>query len=99
MLRAYKCQFKGAAQHDAQEFLGYLLDGLHEDLNLISKKLAPAKMTPEEEQRLEAMPEVLAADSEWKNYRDRNDSVIIDFFHGMFAFLRVGHFHMKLIRL
>jgi ubiquitin C-terminal hydrolase len=26
-------QFEGFSQHDSQEFLGTLLDGLHEDLN------------------------------------------------------------------
>src|SRR5689334_12649727 len=31
-------QFNGYRQHDAQELLAYLLDGLHEDLNLITKK-------------------------------------------------------------
>ena len=31
-------QFTGFAQHDAQEFLAFLLDGLHEDLNRIKKK-------------------------------------------------------------
>ena len=31
-------QFKGHLQHDAQEFLSALLDGLHEDLNRVEKK-------------------------------------------------------------
>ena len=28
----------GYAQHDSQELLAFLLDGLHEDLNLVKKK-------------------------------------------------------------
>ena len=28
-------QFRGAEQHDAQEVLSFLLDGLSEDLNLV----------------------------------------------------------------
>ena len=31
-------QFSGYAQHDAQEFMAFLLDGLHEDLNRVKKK-------------------------------------------------------------
>jgi hypothetical protein len=29
----FASQFRGADQHDSQEFLAFLLDGLHEDLN------------------------------------------------------------------
>lgn len=31
-------QFTGYAQHDAQEFMAFLLDGFHEDLNRIQNK-------------------------------------------------------------
>lgn len=31
-------QFKGNDQQDSQEFLAFLLDGLHEDLNLVKKR-------------------------------------------------------------
>lgn len=31
-------QFTGYAQHDAQEFMAFFLDGLHEDLNRIQNK-------------------------------------------------------------
>jgi ubiquitin C-terminal hydrolase len=31
-------QFSGYQQHDSQELLSFLLDGLHEDLNRIKQK-------------------------------------------------------------
>lgn len=31
-------QFAGYAQHDAQEFMAFLLDGLHEDVNRVRRK-------------------------------------------------------------
>ena len=34
----YAPQFVGYAQHDSQELLAFLLDGLHEDLNLVREK-------------------------------------------------------------
>ena len=34
----YAPQFVGYAQHDSQELLAFLLDGLHEDLNLVQCK-------------------------------------------------------------
>lgn len=32
-------QFQGCAQHDAQELLSFLLDGLHEDVNRATHKV------------------------------------------------------------
>ena len=34
----YAPKFEGSAQHDSQELLAFLLDGLHEDLNLVQCK-------------------------------------------------------------
>jgi len=34
----YAPRFSGYDQHDSQELLSFLLDGLHEDLNLVKKK-------------------------------------------------------------
>lgn len=34
-------QFKGNAQHDAQEFLLWLLDRVHEDLNTVNPNIRP----------------------------------------------------------
>ncbi|PNF33355.1 Ubiquitin carboxyl-terminal hydrolase 15 [Cryptotermes secundus] len=70
-------QFSGYQQHDSQELLTFLLDGLHEDLNRIKKKpyieLQDASGRPDKDVAKEA----------WDNYRKRNDSVIVDFFHGL----------------
>ena len=67
----YQPQFRGHEQHDAQEFLGYVLDGLNEDLNLVLRPPPPRNMTPREEAALETLPEVIAADMEWESYRSR----------------------------
>lgn len=38
ILGRFAPQFVGYQQHDSQELLAFLLDGLHEDLNRIRKK-------------------------------------------------------------
>ncbi|XP_046407144.1 ubiquitin carboxyl-terminal hydrolase 15-like [Ischnura elegans] len=70
-------QFSGYQQHDSQELLTFLLDGLHEDLNRIKDK-------PYIEQRDEDdLPDEELAKISWENYLKRNDSIIVDFFHGL----------------
>ena len=75
-LGQYAEQFRGYEQHDAQELLVFLLDGLHEDLNRVSKK--PYVEDPEGDGRPE---EVVAAEA-WKCYLLRNKSIVVDLFQG-----------------
>ena len=41
-------------------------------------------LTPQEEAELERLPTQIASDREWRNWRSRNDSLIVDFFQGQF---------------
>ncbi|PSN47889.1 Ubiquitin carboxyl-terminal hydrolase 15 [Blattella germanica] len=70
-------QYSGYSQHDSQELLTFLLDGLHEDLNRIKKK--PYIPNQDSSDR----PDKEVAEEAWKNYLKRNDSIIVDFFHGL----------------
>ncbi|VDM41537.1 unnamed protein product [Toxocara canis] len=69
-------QFANFAQHDAHEFLSFLLDGLHEDLNRVLSK--PYTTTVEANGR----PDIEVANEAWGNHLLRNDSIFVDFFHG-----------------
>ncbi|KAG0667185.1 ubiquitin-specific protease doa4 [Rhodotorula mucilaginosa] len=69
-------QYSDETQQDAHECLLSLLDGLHEDLNLILRPPPPIETSPARETALQQLPEVVAADMVWKEYRDRQDSVI-----------------------
>lgn len=70
-------QFSGYQQHDAQELLTFLLDGLHEDLNRVKKK--PYIELKDADGR----PDEVVAKESWDNYLKRNNSVIVDYFHGL----------------
>ncbi|KAH6694104.1 ubiquitin carboxyl-terminal hydrolase [Plectosphaerella plurivora] len=76
--------FSGWAQQDTQEFLGFLLDGLQEDLNRIEKKpyIEKPDSTDEMIGNDEAIREM--ADKVWDITRRRDDSVIADLFTGMY---------------
>ncbi|XP_076125184.1 ubiquitin carboxyl-terminal hydrolase 4 [Alosa pseudoharengus] len=71
-------QFSGYQQQDSQELLAFLLDGLHEDLNRVKKK--PYLSLRDAEGR----PDEIVAKEAWTNHRLRNDSIIVDIFHGLF---------------
>lgn len=58
--------------------MSYLLDGLHEDLNRVINK--PIVQEVESKGRPD---EIVAAES-WENHLKRNDSIIVDLFHGQF---------------
>ncbi|KIK96766.1 hypothetical protein PAXRUDRAFT_10598 [Paxillus rubicundulus Ve08.2h10] len=80
---SHAAQFSGSSQHDSQEFLTFLLDGLHEDLNRVLTK-PNNESTPEREAELEKLPQQVASEQEWEIYRMRNDSLIVDYFQGQF---------------
>lgn len=90
-LERFAPQFAGYQQHDSQvcppaifglsdefqkELLAFLLDGLHEDLNRIKKKAYHEN--PEVGDRSEQEVALEA----WKNHKERNDSMIVDWFQG-----------------
>jgi ubiquitin carboxyl-terminal hydrolase 4/11/15 len=66
-------------QQDAQEFLSILLDSLHEDLNRITKK---PYFQLEEQKEQESDSE--ASQRFWDLYKQRENSIIVDLFHGQF---------------
>nr|XP_046253659.1 ubiquitin carboxyl-terminal hydrolase 11 [Scatophagus argus] len=74
----FASQFLGYQQHDSQELLSFLLDGLHEDLNRVKNKEYI------EVRDADGRPDQEVADEAWRNHRRRNDSVIVDTFHGLF---------------
>jgi ubiquitin carboxyl-terminal hydrolase 8 len=75
-LERFAPQFRGYRQHDSQELLAFLLDGIHEDLNRIEKKPyiedRDCDGTNDEADAIEA----------WKNYLRRDKSLIVDIFQG-----------------
>ncbi|XP_068109005.1 ubiquitin carboxyl-terminal hydrolase 4 [Hyperolius riggenbachi] len=71
-------QFSGYQQQDSQELLAFLLDGLHEDLNRVKKK--PYLELKDANGREDAV----VAKEAWDNHLRRNNSIIVDIFHGLF---------------
>jgi len=72
-------RFAGCSQHDATEFLAYLLDGLHEDLNRIRK--APYVELPDIDDRSDMS---IAGAEAWNGHLRRNDSLVLQTFYGQF---------------
>ncbi|XP_016373515.1 ubiquitin carboxyl-terminal hydrolase 19 isoform X8 [Sinocyclocheilus rhinocerous] len=71
-------QFTGYAQHDAQEFMAFLLDGLHEDLNRIQNKPYTETVDSDGHQ------DEAVAEEAWQRHKMRNDSFIVDLFQGQY---------------
>ncbi|KAI6654147.1 dnaJ-like protein subfamily C member 5-like isoform X1 [Oopsacas minuta] len=70
--------FGGYGQQDAQEFMNYLLDGLHEDLNRIVDKPSTDQVVSN------GREDSVVAEEAWQVHKKRNDSFIVDNFQGQF---------------
>ena len=70
-------RFRGMSQQDTHEFVTFLIDSLHEDLNRVKEK----KYIEKEEREL---PDEIKSKIEWNNYLRRNQSILVDLFYGQF---------------
>uniref|UniRef100_A0A8C3X3H2 Ubiquitin carboxyl-terminal hydrolase n=1 Tax=Catagonus wagneri TaxID=51154 RepID=A0A8C3X3H2_9CETA len=75
-IQRYAPRFVGYNQQDAQEFLRFLLDGLHNEVNRVT---ARAKSSPE---GLDHLPDDEKGRQMWRKYLEREDSRIGDLFVG-----------------
>lgn len=71
-------EFSGNEQHDAQELMVFLLDGLSEDVNLVQEK--PYIENPDSDDR----SDIELANIWWANHHKREHSVIQALFTGQF---------------
>ena len=76
--------FSGWGQQDSQEFLSYLVDSIHEDLNRIQKK--PYLENPDSDDARVNDPEYIKelGDTYRQNHAKRNESVCMDLFSGFY---------------
>mmetsp|Transcript_5033 Transcript_5033/g.7560 ORF Transcript_5033/g.7560 Transcript_5033/m.7560 type:complete len:592 (-) Transcript_5033:2246-4021(-) len=68
--------FSGYEQHDAHEFLTFLLDALHEDLNRCKSKPLVAEV------ECDGNDQERSAARAWEGYLRRDKSIIVDLFQG-----------------
>ena len=78
-LKKYWSIYSPWEQQDCQEFLNFLLDTVHEDVNkIINKPYIEVPDFPPEE-----LDEVVAK-AWWDAYSKRNDSIVVDLFQGQY---------------
>ena len=72
-------QFKLGEQNDAHEILNLILDTLHEDLNRVQCKQYTSLT-----EKNKGESDVMASERWWCNHISRENSVIVDLFHGQY---------------
>ncbi|KAM4650999.1 ubiquitin carboxyl-terminal hydrolase 2 isoform 2-T2 [Discoglossus pictus] len=75
-IQRYAPRFMGYNQQDAQEFLRFLLDGLHNEVNRVTVR--PKAYS----QDLDHLPDSEKGKQMWRKYLEREDSRIVELFVG-----------------
>lgn len=81
VIAARSKNFGGYQQQDSHEFMSYLLDGLHEDLNRVLEKPTTAPVESDGDNEL---GDACLAEKSWEVYQQRNDSYFVDHLQGQF---------------
>lgn len=76
-IQRFTPRFMGYCQQDAQEFLRYLLEGLHEDVNRVTVKPKPNLSDVDDQ-----LNDQQKAAESWKRYLRMDNSKVVDIFVG-----------------
>ena len=80
---AYKKQFEGRQQHDAQECLRFIIDGIHEEVNVAKKRGQNRKSDGNESWKTPKSSEKV-----WKQFNQySDDSFLVRLFVGQFKYI------------
>ncbi|KAH3668439.1 hypothetical protein OGAPHI_002193 [Ogataea philodendri] len=82
VIASLNSMYSNLEQQDGSEFLNYILDSLHEDLNENGNHPKLAELTKKEEEQREQLPIRIASTIEWERYLKTNFSIIVDIFQG-----------------
>lgn len=92
IIASYAPHFAGFAQQDAHELLIFFLDLLHEDMNRVKQNYTKQPQQQQQQQNGEKSDDDIQGDGTndqiiaqkaWSRYKSKNDSIIVDLFHGL----------------
>ncbi|KAF2485478.1 hypothetical protein BDY17DRAFT_237067, partial [Neohortaea acidophila] len=72
-------------EQDSKEFFDFLIDALHEDLNMRWAKTPLKELTAADEAKRESMPKSYVAKIEWGRFTHRDQSFITSLFGGQYS--------------